>query len=118
MKRSTAPLGGTAPYWVQPPSVSRMAGPNSRSPDTGSSAKWRSNSVEPTKSSRFSHVDQSPDSGSWTSSVSPEPSLSTGWWRSGCTWPGVPSEVPTISRSTRAAWVEGRSAPIGAAVMA
>ena len=33
--------------------------------------KWRSNSVEPTKSSRSSQRAQSPDSGSWTSSVSP-----------------------------------------------
>ncbi len=32
VKRSTAPFGGTAPYCVQPPSVSRIAGPSSTSP--------------------------------------------------------------------------------------
>src|SRR3954464_1919589 len=77
----TAPLGGTAPYCVQPPSVSRIAGPNSTSPDTRSTTKWRSNSVEPTKSLRGSQRAQSPDSGSWTSSVSPEPSLRIRWVR-------------------------------------
>ena len=76
--RSTAPLGGMEPYCAQRPLVSRIAGPNSISPETRSTTKWRSNSVEPTKSSRGSQRAQSPDSGSCTSSVSPVPSLSTG----------------------------------------
>ena len=117
MKRSTAPLGGTAPYWVQPPSVSRIAGPNSISPETTSRLKWRSNSVEPTKSSRSSQRAQSPDSGSWTSSVSPAIGFRTGALRSGKVWPGVPSETPTISAATCDAWVAGSRQPTAPAVI-
>ena len=117
VKRSTPPFGGTPPYWVQPPSVSRIAGPNSISPETRSSVKWRSYSVEPTKSSRSSQRDQSPDSGSWISSVSPDAGLSTGELRSGKIWPGVPSETPTISRVIWEACVEGSRAPMTPAVI-
>ena len=79
--------------------------------------KWRSNSVEPTKSSRSSQRAQSPDSGSWTSSVSPAWGLSTGALRSGKTWPGVPSETPTISEVICEACVAGSRAPITPAVI-
>ena len=118
MKRSTAPFGGTAPYWVQPPSVSRIAGPSSTSPETWSSAKWRSNSVEPTKSSRSSQVDQSPDSGSCTSSVSPDARLEHRLvaQREDLAGRAVGQPEQLVLDAARRACA-GSSAPIGAAVI-
>ena len=79
--------------------------------------KWRSSAVDPSKDSRSSHCCHVSEPGGCTSSVSPVRGVSTGKLRRLCTWPGVPSETPTISRSMREQWATGSSAPSAPAVI-
>ncbi len=117
MKRSAEPFGGTAPYCVQLPSVSRIAGPNSIWPETRSIEKCASVAPLAANDSRCSHVVQVDSPGVWTSSVSPGSSGSTGLMRSGSSCPGVPSLTPSTSAPACAECAAGSSAPIGAAVI-
>ena len=110
MARTTAPLGGTAPYWRMVPSGSRTAGPNMISPVVASRRTWRRSGIRRRRSCRPPPSAAIP-SPSDTSSSRGAPRSPPGRAPSCMRWPGTPSDSPSISLLTSSAW----TASVGAA---
>ena len=112
-------MGGIAPYWVQPPSVSRIAGPSSISPPTGIE---RVVAVELRRGDEVgAQLPRGPVARLGVADLERlalARGLSTGLKRIGNVWPGrAVGDAEHLVLTSCAACEAGSSAPIGAAVI-